>query len=245
MQHLTAPRYAPRPKPTAIPTAAWNDQPLFCLQVNDEWVSHVLGVLTALDQQDTWIGTDDEIYAVRQQVNELMLALMTACPLPPVSFWDDATIPGNIADFDFGAIELGLQFQATVSGSVVGIRFYKAIGNWGPHSGHLFASDGTLLGTVEFCNETADGWQEARFPSPIAIDANTTYIAAYHAPSGNYAYDHHYFDAEFDQLPLVALADGDVTVGNGIYHEGDAGIFPDSSNSATNYWVDVIFQPGA
>lgn len=80
MQQLAAPRYTPRPQPTAIPTAAWNDAPLFCLQVNDQWVSHILGVLDALDQQDTWIGTEDEIYAARQQVNEIMNALMTACP---------------------------------------------------------------------------------------------------------------------------------------------------------------------
>lgn len=82
MQQLAVPRYAPRPQPTIIPTAAWTDAPLFCLAVNDEWVSHILGVMTALDQPDTWIGTEDEIYAARQQVNEIMLALMTTCEEP-------------------------------------------------------------------------------------------------------------------------------------------------------------------
>lgn len=79
LQKLTIPRYAPRVQPTPIPTAAWNDEPLFCLQVNDQWVSHILGVLVALDQPDTWIGDEDEIRAARQQVNEIMAAFMEVC----------------------------------------------------------------------------------------------------------------------------------------------------------------------
>lgn len=83
---LSVPRYAPRLKATPIPGAAWNDAPLFCLKLNDEWVSHVLGVLTALDQPDTWLGTNEEIYAARQQVNQIMVALMTLCEDCDVQF---------------------------------------------------------------------------------------------------------------------------------------------------------------
>ena len=79
IQKLSVPRYAPRIQPTPIPTAAWNDAPLFCLEVNDEWVSHILGVMIALDQPDTWIGDEDEIRAARQQVNEIMAAFMEVC----------------------------------------------------------------------------------------------------------------------------------------------------------------------
>lgn len=79
IQKLSVPRYAPRLKPTPIPTAAWNDEPLFCLQVNDEWVSHIIGALTVLDQPDTWLGDEDEIRATRQQVNEIILAFMEVC----------------------------------------------------------------------------------------------------------------------------------------------------------------------
>jgi Collagen triple helix repeat (20 copies) len=79
IQKLSVPRYAPRLKPTPIPSAAWNDTPRFCLEVNDEWVSHILGVMSALDQPDTWVGDEDQIRAARQQVNEIMLAFMSAC----------------------------------------------------------------------------------------------------------------------------------------------------------------------
>jgi len=76
---LSVPRYAPRKQPTIIPTARWDEEPLFCLKINDEWVSHLIGVLIALDQPDTWLGTDEEIYDARQQVNLIIAALMEAC----------------------------------------------------------------------------------------------------------------------------------------------------------------------
>lgn len=79
LSQLSTPRYAPRLKPTTIPTARWNEEPLLCLKVNDQWVSHLLGVIVALDQGDTWLGTPDQIRDARQQVNEIMLAFMEDC----------------------------------------------------------------------------------------------------------------------------------------------------------------------
>lgn len=243
MQQLTAPRYTPRPQPTPIPTAAWNDEPLFCLQVNDQWVSHILGVLDALDQQDTWIGTEDDIFAARQQVNEIMNALMTRCTPPTFSFWDTQT-PANIADFDNTPIELGLKFASVEAGNILGIKFYKASGNTGEHVGSLFASDGTLLASVTFTGETSEGWETAYFDTPVPIDAATLYVVAYHTITGNYGFDHGYFTAEFDRPPLYAPASGDVG-GNGVYLYTDTpDTFPTDTASDTNYWVDVIFQSG-
>jgi len=90
------PRYVPRPDPLPIPAAAWNDEPTYCLQVNDEWVSHILGVMDALDQPDTWQGTEAEIDAARAQVNEIMAALMERCEtVPPTA----AYIVGEIRYF--------------------------------------------------------------------------------------------------------------------------------------------------
>lgn len=76
---LFEPQYNPRPKPTAIPGAVWNDEPTYCLTVNDEWVSHLLGAMETLDQDDTWLGTDEERAAARDQANEIMAALMEQC----------------------------------------------------------------------------------------------------------------------------------------------------------------------
>ena len=67
------------------------------------------------------------------------------------------------------------------------MRFYKGANNTGTHVGKLWTSTGTLLGQVTFIDETATGWQQALFSSPIAIDANTTYVVSYFAPNGGYA----------------------------------------------------------
>jgi len=73
---LNFPRYAPRLKPTPIPTAEWDAAPLYRVCLNDEWVSHIIGLLMVLDQPDTWIGTDEEVLAARRQVNEIILHFM-------------------------------------------------------------------------------------------------------------------------------------------------------------------------
>ena len=53
--------------------------------------------------------------------------------------------------------------------------------------------DGTQLAAATFSGETASGWQQVSFDSPVAIDANTTYVASYHAPNGHYAATNGYF----------------------------------------------------
>jgi hypothetical protein len=105
-------------------------------------------------------------------------------------------------------VELGMQFQSSVAGSVKGIRFYKAAANTGTHTGHLWTSAGASLGTVTFSGETASGWQEADFTSPIAISTNTTYIASYNSPVGHYSADTNYFNNCRTAGPLSALGTG-------------------------------------
>ena len=79
------------------------------------------------------------------------------------------------------------------NGWITGIRFYKGSGNTGTHVGSLWTANGTLLGQVTFTNESATGWQQANFSSPIAVTAGTTYVASYLAPNGGYADDSNYF----------------------------------------------------
>lgn len=62
-----------------IPAASWNEEPTRTLTVNTEWVSHILGALEVLDQDDTWNGTDEERDAARQQVREIIVCLATSC----------------------------------------------------------------------------------------------------------------------------------------------------------------------
>ncbi len=108
----------------------------------------------------------------------------------PCSIWSTTTTPATAAySSDTNPYELGVKFRSDVDGFITAVRFYKGTGNTGTHLGHLWSSTGTMLGEVKFVNETATGWQQAVFPSPIPIKANTTYIASYYDPAGRYALD--------------------------------------------------------
>ena len=105
-----------------------------------------------------------------------------------VSLYDDSAVPDVIDGADPDAVTLGMRFASTVAGTVDGVRFYKAPGNTGTHTGYLYrAGDQALLGTVTFTGESAAGWQTAMFDTPIAIAADTDYMVAYRAPSGHYS----------------------------------------------------------
>src|SRR5262249_14889762 len=103
---------------------------------------------------------------------------MNAQATCPCSIWDPAATPAVIDSQDVNAVELGVKFQSSVNGYITGLRFYKSAANTGIHTGSLWTTTGTWLGTVTFTNETASGWQEARLHRPVAITANTTYIAS-------------------------------------------------------------------
>ena len=106
-----------------------------------------------------------------------------------------------------------------MAGFITGIRFYKGSGNTGTHVGHLWTSTGTLLGSATFTSETATGWQQVSFATPVAISANTAYVASYTDPVGRFSLNRPFFTSAYDNAPLHALADGDGGP-NGVYKEG-------------------------
>ena len=177
-------------------------------------------------------------------------ATSPALPNSPASFvenslsvWGPSVTPATIDAGDPSAVELGIKFRSDVAGVVTGVRFYKAAANTGTHIGNLWTSTGTLLGTVTFTNETASGWQQATFATPISIVANTTYVVSYYTPAGHYSDNVGFFaSAGVDNPPLHALANG-VDGPNGVYRYGATSGFPNSSWNASNYWVDLVFSP--
>ena len=159
----------------------------------------------------------------------------------PCSIWGTGATPGTIDSADPGAVELGVRFRAAVSGFITGIRFYKAGTNTGTHIGNLWSNSGALLATATFAGESASGWQQVNFASPLAITANTTYVASYFDPRGHYSVDSPFFaTAGVDNSPLHALADG-VDGGNGTYIYSSTSAFPNFTFQSSNYWVDVVF----
>jgi phosphodiesterase/alkaline phosphatase D-like protein len=158
----------------------------------------------------------------------------------PCSVWPVTTIPAVAATTDSNPIEVGMRFRATQTGFITGLRFYKGATNTGMHVGHLWTNTGTLLATATFVNETASGWQEVLFASPVQVSANTTYVASYFAPVGRYAQNLDGLGGTVSAPPLEALGNG-VDGANGVYLYGSSGGFPTSTFQASNYWVDVVF----
>jgi hypothetical protein len=145
-------------------------------------------------------------------------------------------------DTEAAALELGVKFRSDVSGFVTGVRFYKYSQNSGTHTGHLWSANGQLLATVTFSGETASGWQQANFSTPVAIAANTTYVVSYHTNVGYYASTQWGLSSQVDKAPLHALGSS-ASGGNGVYHYGTTTGFPNQTWNASNYWVDVVFKP--
>ena len=150
-------------------------------------------------------------------------------------------IPGTVDSGDGQAVHVGVKFQTDTPGYITGIRFYKASANYGVHVGNLWTETGTLLATAIFTNETPTGWQQVNFSAPVAVTANTVYVASYHTNVGHYSADQYYFAQGVDNPPLHALADG-VSGVNGVYGYGPLGTFPNQGHNSSNYWVDVVFS---
>src|SRR5690606_376281 len=121
-----------------------------------------------------------------------------------------------------------------------GVRFYKQTGHDGTHTGQLYSSGGDLLASAAFVNETASGWQEVLFPSPVSITAGTTYIISYHSSTGTYSADDNGFDQAIINGPLIGLQNGTDGL-NGVYSYSSTPAFPSSNYQSSNYFVDVVF----
>ena len=159
------------------------------------------------------------------------------------SIWASTTVPGAADAGPDSAVELGVKFRSDVAGSISGIRFYKSSANTGTHVGNLWTSTGTKLASATFSGETASGWQQVNFTTPVTISSNTVYVASYHSTGGHYSADANYFvSAGVDSPPLHALANG-VSGGNGVYAYGTSSVFPNQTYNSANYWVDLVFKP--
>jgi hypothetical protein len=156
---------------------------------------------------------------------------------PSTMFWTNSTTPGTPeVTNDTASVTLGLKFYSDVPGSVSGVRFYKGPDNTGAHVGTLWSSTGTKLAELTFSGETASGWQQANFSSPVNIAANTTYVISYLAPKGYYTCDQNYSWATLSATPLHVSG-----AAPGVYAYGSASLFPTGTWNGSNYWVDLVF----
>lgn len=153
----------------------------------------------------------------------------------PCGLFSDSTLPDVGLIDENTPLTLGTRFATDTSGELRGMEYYKAEGNDGPHTGKIYRMDGSTLAEVEFPNTSVSGWQYAKFASPIRLNADTEYVAAY-TTQGSYSVA---IGALSDPTVAGPLRTGE-QAGQFVYADG----FPAQSIS-TSYLVDVSFQPDA
>lgn len=138
--------------------------------------------------------------------------------------------------------ELGTRFSAEVPGQVTAVRVYTNILEGGVHTVRIWrVADGTPVAGPYTWNISpgTEGWKTFSLQPALHIDANTDYIVAVSNSSDRYyAEQPHGFDAPIANGALHTY------VGSGVYTDV-VGAMPAFNWSNTNYFRDVIFQPGA
>src|SRR5262249_5827912 len=158
------------------------------------------------------------------------------------SIWGPAAAPA-VADLADRPVELGVKFSSSVSGYITGLRFYSNTDSGGSQLGSLWDASGNLLATATFVESTpSTGWQQVNLATPVAITANTTYVAGYFAQTGHFSYTHNYFASAGVDNGVLHAPSNAAAGGNGVYAYSSSSVFPTLSYAATNYWVDVVFS---
>jgi hypothetical protein len=161
----------------------------------------------------------------------------------PCTLFGPSDTPQFASYPDPNAVELGVAFDSDTDGFIDGVRFYKGPDNTGTHIGSLWTSDGTLLAQATFTDESATGWQQVNFSTPVPVAAGTLYVASYHTDVGEYAVTPEYFSfASVDNSPLHAPG-GDQNNPNGLFAYSPVPTFPSGTFNGNNYWVDPVFTP--
>lgn len=158
------------------------------------------------------------------------------------SVWNSIP-PEGVKRYSGQPLELGMKFRASQPGLITSLRYYQVDSlDLTTHTGSLWTSGGQLLATVEYPGKSGEGWRTAKLSNPVAINANTTYIVSQFSPGGSYGVNQNFFTSSTSSGPLKALADGEQG-GNGLFRYSSSSAFPASSYLASNYWVDVVFEP--
>ncbi|CAN7457392.1 DUF4082 domain-containing protein [Phenylobacterium sp. LjRoot219] len=164
-----------------------------------------------------------------------------------VSLFGTTSATGILGN-DGQAVELGMKFSATTAGAVTALRYWRGAGDAGDtdvRAGHLWSSTGQLLGTASFSSTAGQsGWQVANLTTPVNLTAGTTYIVSYKS-ADNYTAQTNYFGSTVTEpFGVLTAPSSGASGGNGVYAYGAGAVFPNQTYLASNYWVDVVFDPG-
>ncbi len=151
-------------------------------------------------------------------------------------------------DTNGSGLELGFKFKSAINGYVTGVRFFKVSGMTGVHTGSLWDNMGNRIATATFGSETASGWQQVNFTTPVAVTANTVYTVSAFMTNGVYAFTTNYYTSDVVNYPLTASANGSPGATDGLGQSGQgvanltgSSAYPAQSFNSANYWIDVAF----
>jgi hypothetical protein len=188
-----------------------------------------------------------------QQMNRFVFAFLVSLPIVSVhaqttyDIFGTAT-PQNPVDPDTNGVTLGVKFTSTTAGKVTGIRWYRGHTNNAGYTAKLFNAGGALLASKKTAGDTCHVpcWEQANFTTPVAITANTVYIAAVYTSNGRYPGDNYGLTTAVVNGPLTALASqpSGPNGPNGVYTYSATG-YPANGYENSNYWVDVVLSISA
>ena len=123
--------------------------------------------------------------------------------------------------------------------------------------GHLWRADGTLLATVTFTSGAGPGRLADRHAvAPVALTAGTRICrllpdreqlrvdGGYFSMTNEVAFDGVNNNAFWGPFGVIRVVQDGVGGGNGVFIYGcGAAVIPTQSFNASNYWVDITFDP--
>ena len=128
--------------------------------------------------------------------------------------------------------------------NITGVRVYRV--SPGTVTGHLWdGAGGSPLATGTFDGSATHSWQDLMFTAPVPIQAGHTYVASYHVPDAQYAFQYGFFATSgYTVSPITELSSPDGN-GNGAYcYDNDptnCAVFPVNTYRDTNYWVTPLW----
>ena len=154
-----------------------------------------------------------------------------------------ANVPATTITNDPTDYELGVRFSVAQDGLISTLLYYRGVEDstdTDTRTLNLWSDTGVNLGSVTVVSTPGQsGWQYGELDTPIAVAAGTSYVASY-GTEQNYVISSNFFatDHSSDDFILNAPA-----AGNGVFNASGTGFFPTQSFNASNYWVDVAFEP--
>ncbi|MCY1138196.1 DUF4082 domain-containing protein [Actinoplanes sp. Pm04-4] len=151
------------------------------------------------------------------------------------SFFTGTDVSKVATDPDTVPVELGLKFRSSRAGTLTAVRFLKASGDRGAHRVTVWSGSGRRLAGATSAGESPAGWQQVALAQPLRIDPGRDYTVSFQTT--RYRASENYFAGRTAKAGPIS------TVGAGVFAYGPTR-HPTSSWKASNYWVDVVFQPG-